>query len=185
MPGSPVSNSLSSFENIAVAAMFLVTLTACEATRAVSTATPIPPDAIALTAPESRAAAFDSAVKRFRFYSGLGSRERLVIRGASDWNAMWSTLASGSSPTPAVPEVDFATEMVILASMGSRSTGGYSIEIPGVFEHAGDVFVSVRETSSGRNCFVTQAFTQPVALVLVPSRSGRVVFSEVAVTRDC
>jgi protease stability complex PrcB-like protein len=167
------------------AAILMMALAGCEGTRAISTGPSIPGDAIALIAPQPRAAAFDSAVKQFGYYSGLQSRERLVIRSAAAWDEMWSTLARNRSPKPALPAVDFATEMVILTAMGGRSTGGYSIEILGVFEHSDDVFVSVRETSPGSNCIVTQAFTAPVTAVVVPARSGNVLFSEVAVTRRC
>ena len=166
-------------------AILVMALAGCEGTRAISIGPPIPGDAIALVAAQPRAAVFNSAVKQFRYHSGLQSRERLVIRSASAWDDTWSTLARNRSPKPALPTVDFATEMVMLSSMGSRSTGGYSIDILGVFEHNDDVFVLVRETSAGSNCFVTAAFTAPVAAVVVPARSGNVFFSEVAVTHRC
>jgi hypothetical protein len=142
-----------------------------------------PSDAVTIQAPPPRTGVFDTAFTRFRFNSGLGTRERLVVRDAAAWQALWARIARGSSPP--VPAVDFSTEMVIVASMGSKPTGGYTIAIERVSESGGTVFVQVLETSPGRGCGTTQAITSPTAGVVVPLRSGSVRFSERKAVREC
>ncbi|MEX2153090.1 MAG: protease complex subunit PrcB family protein [Gemmatimonadaceae bacterium] len=118
-------------------------------------------------------------------YSGISTRERLVIRDASTWASTWAEIMEGRSPTPPVPAVDFANEMIILAAMGGRSTGGYSIEFKAVHEASGRVYATVEERSPGSNCFVTNAVTAPLAGVRAPLREGEVVFVEKQQTTNC
>ena len=75
--------------------------------------------------------------------------------------------------------------MVVVASMGGRATGGYSIEIVRVAETTDRLYVEVREVSPGRSCIVTMAGTAPVTAVRVPRRDLPVEFVERAETRDC
>lgn len=121
----------------------------------------------------------------FRFYSGLRERERLVIRRPGEWGAAWQRITAASFPARPLPPVDFSRELVVLAAMGERPTGGYSITIDGVFEARGRLYVQVRETSPGRNCIVTEALTQPIDAVRVPRHDGTVAFVERAETRSC
>ena len=58
--------------------------------------------------------------------SGIGQSERLVVRDNATWQTVWTSIWRGMMPTPALPNVDFTKEMVIIAARGTRSTGGYS-----------------------------------------------------------
>jgi len=90
-------------------------------------------------------------------------------------------------PRPEVPFIDFGNEAVIVVSMGTRSTGGYSIDVERVSESESDgtLYVEVVEVSPGRGCAVTQAVSAPVHAVRVPLRDGDVQFIERASTRSC
>lgn len=173
------------YQTAAQVFMIVFAVAGCEASRANMPHLPIPSGAAALRAPPQRAASFDSAMARFRYYSGLEERQRLVVRDARAWNLLWSRIRESLQPAPAVPSVDFSTEMVIVAAMGTRPSGGFAIEIRGVYELDGDVFVEVREVSPGPGCGTTLALTAPVAAVVVPARSGAVRFSESASLREC
>ena len=165
-----------------VAAAAALALCACEEP---GPQPPIPAGAVELSLPASRTAPFDSAVSLHRHYSGIGTRQRLVIRSATAWQGIWDDIVEGVSPKPSLPPVDFTREMVVVASMGGRATGGYAITTPAAFEHDGVVYVAVREVSPDRDCLLTQAFTAPVAARLLPIRSGDVVFSELASVHRC
>jgi len=117
--------------------------------------------------------------------SGLNERTRTVLRSQEAWEEAWSGAFAPFSPTPAVPPLDFDSRMVVLAAMGGRSTGGFSIEITSVRREGEDFHVEVREVRPGPRCFVTQAVTAPVHAVAVPRVGGTVHFVETEVTRDC
>ena len=120
-----------------------------------------------------------------RVHTGMSERQRSVVRDAATWAQLWRTIASGDSPPPPVPELDFDSEMAIVAAMGTRPSGGYSIHIDAVREADGQLHVAVREVSPGPNCLVSFAMTAPVVAVRVARRDGPVTFVEHAETVDC
>jgi hypothetical protein len=129
--------------------------------------------------------AFDAALQAFRSQSGIEERQRLVIRDAARWREVWAAIVRNISPAPAAPDVDFSRQMIVLAAMGSRPTGGASITIVGVERAGGRLRVTVRETSPGRGCMTTQAFTAPLAAALVPRSDEPVDFVERSEVREC
>lgn len=116
---------------------------------------------------------------------GYRDRERIVIRTVDAWAEAWNRLTSNMAPKPPVPEVSFESEMVILATMGARPTGGHSIAVEEVAEDEGTVYVMVHETLPSGKCVTTQAVTAPATPVRVPRRDGPVVFLERRTTTDC
>jgi hypothetical protein len=107
-----------------------------------------------------------------------------VIRDPVTWQTVWKEIWRGSSEVPPVPAIDFSSEMIVVAALGARSTGGYGILIDGANEVAnGGVNVTIRSTSP-LNCLVTEAFTQPVDIARVPIR-GKVEFTERSEVHQC
>jgi hypothetical protein len=117
--------------------------------------------------------------------TGISERQRIVVRDAATWAQLWRTITSGYSPPPPVPEVDFDSEMAIVAAMGTRPSGGYSIHIDEVREAGEQLHVVVREVSPGPDCLVSAALTAPVIAVRVARRDGPVTFVEHAEVVDC
>ena len=60
-------------------------------------------------------------------YSGIAERRDVVVRAGADWTAFWTMHADG---TPAAV-ISFSSEMVAGVFLGTRPTGGYSVEITG------------------------------------------------------
>ncbi len=118
-------------------------------------------------------------------YSGYHEAARIVIRSDADWRSAWATLHAGSSPVPPVPPVDFSREMVLLAALGDRPSGGFGVAIREVTFDGSTVGAAVVETRPGPRCIVTAVVTQPVAVVTVPRSDVPVVFLDRAVTADC
>jgi hypothetical protein len=54
-----------------------------------------------------------------RYYSGMTTRQRLIIRDGAAWAEAWKQMTSPLRPVPPVPEVDFAKSVIILAAMGA------------------------------------------------------------------
>lgn len=111
-------------------------------------------------------------------YSGFDRSARLVIRDAAAWKAAWEQIWARVIPKPELPGIDFDQQMVVLAAMGSRPTGGHGIFIQGAHQGEAHIEVSVRSTSPGAGCMVTQAFTAPVDVILLPRSEQEVRFAE-------
>lgn len=120
-----------------------------------------------------------------QWHSGVEQRARLVIRDQAAWSDFWRDATGHETPAPPIPALDFASEMVIVAAMGSRPSGGYAIAIESVQESAAGLHVSVMESSPGPQCMVLTVITAPVVAVRVPRRDGPVAFVEKSQTIDC
>lgn len=121
----------------------------------------------------------------FTFVSGLDKPARIVVRDATAWKAIWSEIHSRTSPLPDLPAADFSREMIVVAALGSHSSGGYSILIEGAGEVSGVVNVAIHSIAPGNRCGVTLAFTEPVDIARLPLREGPVRFVERATVTDC
>lgn len=124
-----------------------------------------------------------------RHFSGMKSKQRLIIRDAATWASTWKEMTSifgdrARSSAPVVPAVDFTKNVLIVAAMGTRESGGYWIDIDEVRIAAGEVLVSVSEYSPN-GCAVTEAVTAPVAIAVVPRFVGRAMFVERTVQHKC
>jgi hypothetical protein len=122
----------------------------------------------------------------FTFYSGLDSPQRLVVRDDASWQTLWNEIHSRGTPVPPVPAIDFSREMIVVAAMGTRSTGGYGILLESASEYGTDgIAISVLSISPGSNCGVTLAFTTPVDIARLPLHPGPVRFIERGETTVC
>ena len=120
-----------------------------------------------------------------RYNSGISTRERTVVRTRATWEALWPQIVGTVRPVPPVPAIDFATKTVIVASMGTRSSGGYVISVDDVRQSRGDAWITVTERSPGSGCGTTAALTAPVAAVVVPRFDGTATFVERTTTVNC
>jgi hypothetical protein len=121
----------------------------------------------------------------FAYYSGMTDSVRLAVRDPGQWQQVWSAIEHGSSPATAAPQVDFAREMVLVAALGTRNSGGFSIYVDSAYQRSDHVEVVVRKVSPGKQCGVTGALTQPVDLARIPATSLPVRFRERSVAHDC
>jgi hypothetical protein len=118
-------------------------------------------------------------------YTGLVQRQRAVIRDAQAWSEFWNQAHSTVMPRPTAPAIDFTRNIVVAAAMGTRSNGGFSIDIEQVYAADDDLYVVVEERSPGANCVTTAALTAPVAAVRIPRVGASVSFVERSETFSC
>jgi hypothetical protein len=121
----------------------------------------------------------------FTQYSGIPDSQRVVIRDAAAWRQYWTVIHRPFIPPPAMPEVDFDQEMILVAAMGTRPTGGFVIRIDSVTADSARVLVQVTKILPGRGCAVPAAVTQPVDLVRLPATALPVSFAEREERTDC
>lgn len=154
-------------------------LLACGAISCSSAMEPIPPGT---SVPVTR---LNGQPYSFMYYSQLQQPERLVVKDQSAWIAAWSSLWPNGAPIPAPPAVDFSRDMIVVAALGARSTGGYSIYVDSARATPDGLIVFIGTSAPGRHCVTTQAFTQPVDLARLPRTDGAVRFVDVPKVEDC
>ena len=74
-----------------------------------------------------------------------------------------------------VKDIDWAKQMVVVVSGGSRSSGGYRVEVTGL--EIKDKTMTVKWKLHSPKGIATSAFTHPSEIVLVPKFAGKVVFA--------
>lgn len=121
----------------------------------------------------------------YRLSSGLDEAGQLVVRDSAAWAALWPRMLGTHSPKPRPPAVDFSREMLIVASMGTRPTGGFVVFIESAATVGDSLRVVVREQSPGPRCGTTAALSAPVALARVTRTELPVSFVARRVVRDC
>lgn len=112
-------------------------------------------------------------------------RARVVIRDAAEWERYGGRIVAQAAADPPAPTVDFARQFVVAASMGQRSSGGYTIDVTAVYQRGGTVHVVVKSVSPGRTCGAAMVMTAPVVAVAIDRVDGEVRFVETSETTDC
>lgn len=103
-------------------------------------------------------------------YADDRSPGAMVIRDADDWTMLWRRMLRANPPRPIPPG-----HVGLVIRLGPRRTGGYGLEI---LDHASRecaYYVTYAEHAPGPGAFVTQAFTQPWVIALIPAGEQPVV----------
>jgi hypothetical protein len=156
--------------------LFVAALASCS--QQVTDTSDIPAEATQIAAEQVR-----TLLKEYS--SGVTAPARDVIRSAQKWSDFWAQVYANRTPTPALPAVNFNEKMVVAVAQGQKSTGGYSIDVVELYRLGNDLYVVAKETKPGRNCFTTQALTQPVNAVELPRVDGNVYFITREVVTEC
>ncbi len=125
-----------------------------------------------------------TAVLAHAYHSGFTQSSRAIVSDAAAWATAWSQFRGSLEPAPSLPVVDFDADVVIVAALGPRPTGGYDIRIDSVANHGGTV-VYVTTLAPGPTCITTQAFTSPAVLVRLPRPADAVAFQDRDVVIEC
>jgi hypothetical protein len=107
--------------------------------------------------------------------SNVDEGRQVSIRTEQEWTRLWQQ----HKPDRPKPAVDFSTQMVLGVFMGSRSTGGFAVEILGASEAGGALIVQYRETIPQPGAITAQVISSPYHLVAVPKVTGAVTFEKV------
>lgn len=125
------------------------------------------------------------------YYGGLAQPEHRVVESREDWEELWRELEprtsrkqGQNSPNP-LPEIDFQRSVLIIAAMGTRPNGGYSVEISSIVESSYRIVVTVSERLAGAKCPTTQAITHPIAIVTTAQTQKSFEFEFVRTTQQC
>ena len=98
-------------------------------------------------------------------YGSAKEARREVVRDPVNWQRIWSEV---QRTRMLAPPLDFERQMVLLAALGERRTGGYAIEIVRAEVVEGTLVVHVKETQPAPGGLTTMALTSPLHAVAVP-----------------
>jgi len=101
-------------------------------------------------------------------FSGIREVKQEVVKSADAWEKLWKQHSTAAGMTDKIPAVDFSKEMVIVATMGTKRTGGYTIEIVGVETQDKTLKISIKKSSPPPDAMTIQALTAPFHFVAVP-----------------
>jgi hypothetical protein len=118
-------------------------------------------------------------------YTGVRDPMRTVLKDGSALADFWRTAYATRGEAPELPSVNFNSEMVVVAALGSRSSGGYTVHLDSARINSGVLEIIVRSVSPGPTCGTTGAITDPVAAAAMPRSQLPVRFIEQHETHSC
>ena len=120
----------------------------------------------------------------FTYVSGMRESQRLLVRDAATWLDTWASI-SNTIPTQPAPNVNFATQMVVVAALGERNDGGYTIRVDSAQRTTDGLTVWIGTITAGPHCGKVTMLTQPVDIASLPRIDGAVRFVDVPSVVDC
>ena len=105
------------------------------------------------------------------WHSGVNHTSIVQIHNQASWEELWLTSPDGDTSTTGAPAVDFDTHFVVAFYLGSRPTGGHSVDITQIDAAAGKGTLQVTETTPGQGCVVTTAVASPYHIVAVEKQA--------------
>jgi hypothetical protein len=122
----------------------------------------------------------------FRFPLSAHAETFQVVRSHDEWKALQT---SQSNPSAALgspfPIVDFAKYTLLLVSLGTKPSGGYTAIIRDARDDGEVIRVSVVEIRPGRTCATISTLTYPTTAALIPRTDKAVRFDIVSADMDC
>ncbi len=88
-----------------------------------------------------------------------------------DWNEFWHRVNQARPRA-----LDAAVNMAVIVHLGERATGGFGIKVTGTYIEDGRLVIECAEVAPGPDRYVTQAFTRPWVIAVVPSTKLPIVF---------
>ncbi len=109
--------------------------------------------------------------------SGYRQEGHQVIADVEAWRQFWSLHTANRLPPEPLPEVDFAHQVVLVASRGEKPTSGYDVGIVSVDPTPDQgLKVRIRHGSPAPEAILAHAITAPITAVKVTRPRGRVEF---------
>ena len=125
------------------------------------TATPTPPNPGPTAAPDWDVLATGSQA------AGGDSMSFELATSQNDLQNLWSRAYGTMTSPPPLPAVDFSRSSVAAVFLGTRSSGGYSVDVRNVTVENGELYLDVAVSEPAPGTLTTQALTNPWVMVRV------------------
>jgi hypothetical protein len=107
--------------------------------------------------------------------SAIEDSSEMVARSQAEWEALWKS-HGGAQPAP---RVDFSRDIVAAVFLGTRRSGGFSVEVIGYRREGSALVIDYVERIPAAGGIVTQALTSPYHIVMLPRFDGPIRFRKV------
>lgn len=115
-------------------------------------------------------------------FSAIATRRNVVVRNSIAWSALWAEHTANQTPAPALPRVDFNTQMLV-AIFGGDRRGCHEFEIRRVNVERGQIIVDYEDRDITPTTICIAAITSPMHVVAVPNIDAQVVFNQIEPAR--
>lgn len=116
----------------------------------------------------SATADFDTIIKGNSHCHSLFGAPDLTVSifdNEADFSNFWSEHSDCHFPFLDTPEVDFQTEMIIVALDNQETSGGYSVNINSLKEADGRIIINITKISPGKRCITPCVITRPYHII--------------------
>ena len=97
--------------------------------------------------------------------ASIQTQSAVVVSDQETWSAVFRSTQGAVLSDETPPIVNFDEHRLLVLFAGSRSTGGYSIEVESIEESDASIDVRVRVLSPAPDAMVTQVITSPFVVV--------------------
>jgi len=110
--------------------------------------------------------------------SGFMAPQEMFVSSVKDWVDTWTTREGSVAPKRTHPAVDFDRDVVLVAALGMKPTGGYSIEITRVIKTKTDIQVFVKRTAPAEGSKPSGGPSSPFVLARMKKPTLPVTFRD-------
>lgn len=119
-------------------------------------------------------------------YTGIRMRRAEIISRESRWAEVWDEITATRSPKPALPPVNFETQILILAAYGESGDACRDVRIEKVDRRNGVLEISILDQQRPPNCPVCPpVVVQPVHVVSVARAATGASYTWRVTTQQC
>ncbi|HEX2061775.1 MAG TPA: hypothetical protein VHK90_13635 [Thermoanaerobaculia bacterium] len=118
--------------------------------------------------------------------TGIRTRRAEIISRESRWIEVWDEITATQSPKPPRPQVNFETQILILAAYGETGDACRDVQIEKVDRRSGVLEVSILDKRREPNCAACPAIVvQPVHVVSVARAATGASYTWRVTTQPC
>jgi hypothetical protein len=110
--------------------------------------------------------------------SGFQAPQQSFVATQKEWVDTWVTREGPVTPKKPHPQIDFSREVVIVAALGTKPTGGFAIEITRIVRTKDAIEIYVRKTAPQDGLKPPPGPTSPFVLARMPRPDRPVTFRD-------
>lgn len=118
-------------------------------------------------------------------YASVSVPKQVAVTNNDDYQKLMAEVYANLDQMPKIPDVDFTKYEVAAVFMGTKNTGGYTVNFDKLIKRNDAVTCAVFETSPGKNCINTEVLSQPYEIIKFPKADKKIKFLLKQRIKDC